>query len=250
MEWELRIILAVIGFAILGIILWDGMRRSRNRKQKQKLHPSDVATDGASRDSQGFDMDGVSEARVVSRAKAPQMVIDDEPLVASRNDEKTEPKVEPISTVEQSEEQEPEVILSLALISQDEELFSGQKLLQSMIENGLRFGDMDIFHYNRTITDSQHKWFSVANAMNPGTFDLNIMENEQFKGLTFFMTLPGPFEPTQAYSKMVEVVRSIQESVGGQIIDGSRSVFTEQTFQHELEKIKEFKRQNLTPKHS
>ena len=81
--------------------------------------------------------------------------------------------------------------------------------------------------------------------MNPGTFDMNSMESTRYKGMTFFMTVPGYDDPELAYRAMVETVRFLQQQLAGQIIDGSRSVFTEQTFQHELEKIKEYQRRAL-----
>ncbi len=142
-------------------------------------------------------------------------------------------------------EQEPELIFSLTLVCDPEQLFSGSEILAALVEHGCRYGDMNIFHRFESAQATHRKLFSVANAFNPGTFHIDTMGQEDFKGISFFMGVPGSYQPENAYETMVNTARSLQERVGGKLMDSSRSVFTEQTHQHELEKIKDYKRKML-----
>ena len=177
---------------------------------------------------------------------------DDDTLVAKRDDFIAEDSLEDeaISTSEDTdaddEAVEPELIFSLTLLAEEENAFHGQQLLSQLIENGCRFGDMNIFHRYKVSNSTKNKYFSVANAFNPGVFDLDNMQNESYKGISFFMGVPGPAEPDVAYRAMVEAARGIKKALGGKIMDSRRSVFTEQTYQHELEQINEYRRKTLT----
>ena len=50
-----------------------------------------------------------------------------------------------------------------------EEGFAGAELVAALRDQGLRFGEMNIFHY--LDEDSGSALYSVANAIEPGTFD-------------------------------------------------------------------------------
>lgn len=266
MEWQLRIILGVIGVIIIALVAFDGFRRSKKRKHGVNLPKMDPEQ----RDHEGFDYTGVGEVRVVSHddpslaetvryergipesEQVADASDDDLHITASREDGFA--ANEPISTHDEAddyddssfdESAEPELIFSLTLVN-DAEMFNGQELLSALIETGCRFGDMNIFHRFKSAQQPQQKLFSIANAFNPGVFDLDTMPNEHFKGISFFMGVPGGTEPENAYQTMVATARQIKQALGGKLMDSSRSVFTEQTFGHELERIKEYKRKKLT----
>ncbi len=253
MEWQLRIILGIIGVVIIGIVAYDGWRRNR-KKKAARMELSGLKVDPESRDSAGFDMDGIGEVRVKSLDET-EMPIDqdnqlddNEHIIATRDDKIVIDKSNAISSDEEDvvdPDVEPELIFSVTLLAPDE-AYSGEALLQALVERGCRHGDMDIFHRYKSPQETRLKYFSVANAFQPGTFDLNNMPSEMFKGISFFMGVPGSAEPEIAYQTMVETARAIKGSLGGKLMDSSRSVFTEQTRQHEIEQIKEYKRRNLT----
>ena len=297
MEWELRIILGIIGAVIIGYVAFDGWRRSQKAKQARQEIKDLVNVDQDARDRQGFDYLGVSEPRTIKQSSANEQDSDNSaseidnasvrPSVSNTNADQSSDKLsankaeqiviteddaitadrhtmssggeehltaEPLvkSSDKSSSKhtdtvthQEPELIFSLTLLSQ-ETPFNGDALLQRLIEFGCRFGDMNIFHCCKTPGNDSEKYFSVANAFNPGVFDLDNMSQESFKGVSFFMGIPGAYEPEVAYKKMVETARALQKEFGGKLMDSSRSVFTEQTYQHEKEQINDYKRKSLT----
>ena len=71
------------------------------------------------------------------------------------------------------------------------------------------------------------------------------MDELSTRGLSLFMTLPGPGEPLQNFNLMNNAAKKLAEEFGGQVLDGQRSVLTVQTVRHYVERIREFQRQQL-----
>jgi cell division protein ZipA len=121
----------------------------------------------------------------------------------------------------------------------------GALLLPSLLTLGFKYGEMNIFHRHQDSAGSGEVLFSLANMFNPGTFDLEEMDKLQTRGLSLFMTLPGPGEALQNFNLMHNAAKKLAEEFGGQILDNTRSVMTMQTVRHYVEKIREFQRQQL-----
>lgn len=133
-------------------------------------------------------------------------------------------------------------VIVVHLIAQRGERFDGRDLLQQLLENGLRFGDMNIFHCHRNESGRDVLQFSMANAVEPGTFDIDTMESERFAGVTFFLKLPGPGRPMAALERMLETVRKLADALNGDLKDEQRSVLTPQTMEHLRQRVQEFER--------
>lgn len=181
---------------------------------------------------------------------------------AAKETVKTEPKVElkteqpkQTSLFEEVEEDkpavevEPDLIFSLYVVAPQDKPYHGPELVQTLVEQGMRHGDMDIFHRHAQANGRGAVQFSLANAFEPGIFDLDDIENLHSKGLALFMTLPGPKKPMQAYELMVKTAQAITQQLGGRILDGSRSNFSRQIETHHKEQISEFERRQLLNKH-
>ena len=95
------------------------------------------------------------------------------------------------------------------------------------LRNGLKFGDMNIFH--RIEPASKVVQFSVASAVEPGTFDLSAMESFKTPGVSFFMQMPGPDQPLGVFEDMLAVTRDVAASLGADVKDEHQSVMTTQT---------------------
>ncbi len=152
---------------------------------------------------------------------------------------------EPISTKRELERPtvEPEV-LAVSIVMPDGEYISGAALLPTLLTLGLRYGDMDIFHRHQDNAGNGKVTFSLANIMNPGTFDLDALENFNTRGLTLFMTLPNAGDPFEVFQHMLNAAKQISIEFGAQLLDDKRSVMTKQTEQHYTSKIREFERKN------
>ncbi|NVK21713.1 MAG: cell division protein ZipA [Kangiellaceae bacterium] len=143
---------------------------------------------------------------------------------------------------------EPELIFSIFVVSLQDKPFHGPELVQTLVEQGMRHGDMDIFHRHSQSTGRGPIQFSLANAFEPGIFDLDDIDNLHSKGLALFMTLPGPKKPLKAYELMIKTAKAITEQLGGYVLDSSKSNFSKQIEAHHIQQIQEFERKQLLHK--
>ncbi|HAJ85550.1 MAG TPA: cell division protein ZipA, partial [Pseudomonas sp.] len=126
--------------------------------------------------------------------------------------------------------------------------FRGPALLQNILESGLRFGEMDIFHRHESMAGNGEVLFSMANAVKPGTFDLDDIDHFTTPAVSFFLGLPGPRHPKQAFDVMVAAARKLSQELNGELKDDQRSVLTAQTIEHYRQRIVEFERRQMTIK--
>ncbi|WP_166840914.1 cell division protein ZipA [Rheinheimera pleomorphica] len=140
---------------------------------------------------------------------------------------------------------EPAEVLILYVLLPENKEMTGPQLLSALLTLGFKYGDMDIFHRHQDSAGSGAVLFSLANMFNPGTFDLENIDKLSTRGVSLFMTLPGPGEPLQNFNLMHNAAKKLAEEFGGQVLDGQRSVLTVQTVRHYVDKIREFQRQQL-----
>lgn len=141
-----------------------------------------------------------------------------------------------------------EEVLVINVVARDPAGFKGPALLQNILESGLRFGDMDIFHRHESMAGNGEVLFSMANALKPGTFDLDDIDNFSTRAVSFFLGLPGPRHPKQAFDLMVAAARKLSHELDGELKDEQRSVMTAQTIEHYRQRIVEFERRALMHK--
>jgi cell division protein ZipA len=118
----------------------------------------------------------------------------------------------------------------------------GRDLLQALLEQGMRYGDMNIFHRHQARNGRDELQFSMANALEPGTFDIDSMETQTFRAVTFFLKMPGPANPGDALERMIKTVRHLGDRFGGEVRDDQHSALTQQTIEHMRERVRDFER--------
>jgi cell division protein ZipA len=138
----------------------------------------------------------------------------------------------------------PEEVIVINVLGRHGERFAGGGLLDVFLRNSLNFGDMNIFH--RTDPLTKMNVFSVASAVEPGTFDMSDMDSFSTIGVSFFLQLPGPDEPMAVFDDMLEVARDVGASLAGDLKDENLSVMTGQTIEHCRQRINEFTRKRMS----
>ncbi len=124
--------------------------------------------------------------------------------------------------------------------------FSGIEVKKLLEACGLDHGDMSIFHRHEEDDLLSPIQFSVANAIEPGYFDPDTLEEISTPGVSFFMTLPGPKDYSKAFEYMLETAQCFARNLKGELKDENLSVMTPQTIEHCRSKIKEFERLQLS----
>ncbi|AJO77562.1 MULTISPECIES: cell division protein ZipA [Pseudomonas] len=280
MEIGLREWLIVIGIIVIAGILFDGWRRMRGGKGKLKfrldrslsnlpdddgntelLGPSRVLDTHKEPQLDEHDLPSMSapvrEPRESSkrgkRASEPQqgdlnlnLDLDGGPSFSSRDDDF--PDENKASGYADKDQPQAEEVLVISVICRDSGGFKGPALLQNILESGLRFGEMDIFHRHESMAGNGEVLFSMANAVKPGIFDLDDIDHFSTPAVSFFLGLPGPRHPKQAFDVMVAAARKLSQELNGELKDDQRSVLTAQTIEHYRQRIVEFERRALTQK--
>ena len=131
---------------------------------------------------------------------------------------------------------DPEEVLVMHLMTDKGQKCSGQLLLDTAVSLGLRYGAMKIFHRHSEEDGSGPVLFSMANLLNPGTFDLNTMGDMQSVGVTLFMTPNELEQPVEAFDLMLETAEKLAQELQLNLKDESRSSMTKQTIDHYRQK--------------
>lgn len=114
-------------------------------------------------------------------------------------------------------------IVALHVIAKDGKVFAGYELLQILLSLGLRFGEMNIFHYHRDANVQQDVLFSLISATEPGVFDLLNMGAFSCKGLTLFMRkVEDVQDNNMRYELMLKTASHLSEDLDALLLDGNK----------------------------
>lgn len=136
-----------------------------------------------------------------------------------------------------------ELIIPIYIVAHSE--FDGNDIFPILEELGLRYGEMKIFHhYGIGEVKIKKPVFSIANMMEPGTFDPNATEGFVTPGLVLFMRLPGPFGGRVAFELMLSTGQKIAEILEGSLEDEHHHPLAQQTIQTLRERIAHFEQRD------
>ena len=111
---------------------------------------------------------------------------------------------------------EMQKIVALRVCAPDAARWPGKRLMTALELQGLAYGRYNVYH--RKHVDGR-TMFCVASLVEPGTFDLTRMPEEEYRGVTLFAVLPGPAEPLQTLDALIRTARSLGESLAGEVQD-------------------------------
>ena len=162
-------------------------------------------------------------------------------------DEVEAPRVTPTLDVEEvdleaqpvDQDDQPEAmqkIVTLRLVAKDGAAFRGDDLILSLRGIGLRHGKFGIFHrYDGN--DEDRTIFSAASLIEPGSFDLANIKEQQIPGISLFMVLPGPVEGVEAFDLMMTAARALAQTLDAELLDESGSTLSIQRERYMREEI-------------
>lgn len=108
-------------------------------------------------------------------------------------------------------------IVTIRVCAVGEARWSGVRLMEALETHGLAFGRYQVFH--RKHTDGR-SLFCVASLIEPGTFDVAEMADQEFRGITLFAVMPGPMQPLETMDELLGTARGLAEELSGMVQDG------------------------------
>jgi cell division protein ZipA len=133
----------------------------------------------------------------------------------------------------------PQRIFAIRVTAPGSNRFSGQRVLEALQAEGLRFGRYDIFH---CLHGDGRPVFSVASLRDPGTFDPATMSETQYPGVLVFTVLPGPVEAGEAFDEMLFTARALATHLEGSLSDDRGVPLTAHRASRMREEALEFER--------
>lgn len=226
---ELRLILLAAGaIIIVGVYLYS-------RRTIDERHESTRGPASSRKVEPGFGSHALDDDELDDLPPMRAMDADDEPVDESASGNS------PSSTREApARDREEKIIVLTILPTSSGDAFPGADLLDVFDRAGLEYGQFDVFHRILETADGPQSVFSVASATEPGSFDITTMADEQFRGLTLFMVLPGPMRGVDGFADMLATARRMAEQIRGEVTDRNRSTLTRQTAHHIREEIISF----------
>ncbi|NOR51570.1 MAG: hypothetical protein GQ470_03025 [Gammaproteobacteria bacterium] len=243
---DLRIILIVIGaLVIIGLIIADRIKRKK-RQENSFIPPPGRALSG----DEEFELPSMNAAQEAPVHDELSKLHNDAPPLSGQAATEFQAKepvddvdIELVDVVELDAEQtvvEPDtaqhpqeelkqnsdpndpddieadeqgMVLSLLLLAPKGGKFRGTQLKMALQESGFSHGKMDIFHH----MDGDEALVSVANVLEPGTFNHDDMATLKTPGVVIFSQLPASRPGSELYSVWYTAIRKMNTALGGRL---------------------------------
>lgn len=133
----------------------------------------------------------------------------------------------------------PQKIVTLRLVARNGGAFRGDELILSLRGIGMRHGKFGIFH-RVDDSDENSTIFSAASLVEPGSFDLANIKEQQIPGISLFLVLPGPVDSVESFDLMMTAARTLAQTLDAELLDESGSTLSIQRERFMREEIIQF----------
>ena len=138
-------------------------------------------------------------------------------------------------------------IVSLYVAARAGHTLRGEDIVVAAEKTGLVFGHMNVFHRLVENHPERGPIFSMANIMQPGSFEMGSIRELETPAVAFFLTLPAPISALEAWEKLLPNVERMAELLNGVVLDDSRNPLSRQRIQHMREELRAYDRQHEAP---
>ena len=246
---SLRWILLAAGVVFVLVIYMLGRsRRQRNHSLVDELEAEqeDNLPEFCAQNLDDVD-EGVGEVRVISGAG---LLATDEEDLSSVNVSAEDVSTDDLSPgdisssssqqrTEPAESKTPSDFIVLYILPKDdpkENLFLlGAQINSSAQAMGLTFGEMNIFHYK----PAGRNVFSLANMLEPGSFDADTIHDLKTSGLTVFMQIQRG-DPLDDLTEMLQRSYQLAGLLGARLCNHKRQTLTEQDAENYRKQVRGF----------
>ncbi len=138
-------------------------------------------------------------------------------------------------------------IVSLYVAARAGSMLRGEDIVVAAEKTGLVFGHMNVFHRLLDKHPEQGPVFSMANILQPGSFDMTRIRELETPAIAFFLTLPAPIAALEAWDTMLPTVQRMGELLDGVVLDNSRSALGRQRIASIRDELRAYDRQREAP---
>ncbi len=135
--------------------------------------------------------------------------------------------------------QVPQKIVAIRIIARGGGTFRGDELILNLRGVGMRHGKFGIFHRFEE-SDDEHAIFSAASLIEPGSFDLANIRDQEIPGISLFAVLPGRMSGVEAFDMMMAAARTLAPALNGELLDESGSTLSIQRERYMREEIVQY----------
>lgn len=248
MAEELRLVLIVISVFVIGGLLVHGLWSVR-KKDSPEVAPTERVEPM---------QDTPSHTPV--EPKEPVVTQRDEPQFGELNFDANEPQIDTsvpeipieddLQVVQEPEQEEPEAEKDtpadvsdfvIVHIQMPEGLsMQGSKLLPAVNTLGFKYSEEGFFNRHIDPAGQGPVLFRLVNMYNPGTFDIDNMEQFSTAGVSLFMTLPCEGDGLAAFNMLHSAAKKIADEFGAQILDAEREEMTVDRVRQYVEQVRAF----------
>lgn len=126
-------------------------------------------------------------------------------------------------------------LIVISIMAKPNSFFESYDLFQAISTTGMKYGRMNIFHYDVETAKGPTTLFSLASATNPGEFNLDKMGEFSCCGLTLFTNLREVPDPEEAFETMLATAEQLADDLDGELRVGHTQPFTDEAY-HKLQK--------------
>lgn len=137
-----------------------------------------------------------------------------------------------------SNKQEQMDVLVLHVTGINGDKLAGNSLLNSILQAGFQYGEMQIFHRHVDPAGNGPVLFSLANMVKPGYLNPEVMPNMTTPGISLFMMTPTFGDNQQNFKMMLQSAQQIADDVNGIVLDDEHHMITPQKIASYRERIK------------
>lgn len=206
-DYLLIILPSIIFLGVFGLVLiiWHGNFRSK--KDKKNLNIDHRVSEPSSR------------AELASSRLEPTLT-------------KTSLQTESTRVTTSKVQYEIDNYIIFQLMAPQQRPYQGYELIQALTSVGFHFGKMNIFHFYADPLTQKELLFSLASAIEPGTFDLDHTGEIVCPGLCLFMSIHKVKSALTAFDLMWETAQTLAQELGGILCDRQLQPIEDLTHYH------------------
>lgn len=247
---ELRWVLVIISALVIGGLLLHGLWSVRKKDQAEApteststpahepVEPTTQPRFSADRDEPELGNISINVANEAPNAELDKIDLnnlDELDDHYAHCDNETEPK-----NAEPSTSDVPADFIILHIQMPEGLSMQGASLLPLLLSLGFKFSPEGFFNRHQDPSGNGPVLFRLVNMFNPGTFDIDNMEQLSTAGVSLFMTLPCEGDSLPAFNMLHSAAKKLADEFGAQVYDHNRELLTVAMVRQYVEKIREF----------